>query len=187
MDDAFSNVRVQPGDIFLTHDNSEVGDTIRYFERLRSLEGVADYNHAGVLTSCQGGTLEALWRVTQGNLRTEYAGEKVLIGRHAQMDWERFSLGWEAVGKRVGEMYPVGRLVLHALGLGKLIHWHSVVCSELVVEFLDISLRGLGFNQFRDPYGWEPSDLELVIREWRMFEIVFEGVIEGGVEHKEAS
>ena len=176
--DNFQNVSLQPGDIFLTHDDSWIGRTIRFFERLHSLEDEADYNHAGIITSSEGATLEALWRVRRGNLRAEYAGEKVLIGRHKEMDFQRFMIGWERERKRIGEVYPVSRLVLHALGLGKLIHWHSVVCSELAVDDLDVSLRDLGVSEFQHPYGWEPSDLENAIREWKQFEIVFEGIVQ---------
>lgn len=170
--------RVQPGDIFLTASNQLFGRGIRFVERMFSLDRDAKYNHSGIILAGDGETLESLWTVKRQNLYRDYAGRPVLVARCNQVTQYGLEKAMQSVLSREGTFYPFLRIPLHVLGLAKWLHWKPVVCSELVVSFLDAATCETGCGEFRHWYGWTPDHLHDAVRTWRMFETVFDGVME---------
>jgi hypothetical protein len=92
------------------------------------------------------------------------------------MNPETFKKGFDSVYPLLGRTYPYQRLLLHALGLAKWVHFLKVpVCSELTAMFLinagAITLEGKNF------WGVTPNYL---VEEWRIskyIDVIFEGVL----------
>lgn len=171
-----------PGDEFASRNPMALGSVINLAQRIKAVDDESEYTHTGIITDPHGATLESLWTVTRQSIWEAYAGEKVLIVRNINMTPDVYVAGFNKIRKHVGQWYPVHRLLLHALGLAKWIHWDRIVCSELTAKF------EVGCGEYIGPdraagfmhtyHGVNPDNL---VDRWkisRYFNIVFEGVVE---------
>ena len=172
------HIQLQPGDVFCCTGNMPVvSRLIRAIEWLWSKDNEASYGHAGIITSNQGHTLEALWTVRAAHL-DEYAGQKVLIARPCLTERGVYiapsskDRALEGLKEYHGRWYPVWRLPLHIVPpLAKIVATgHNMVCSELTARYLhEISARP-------GPYtGVNPDTLADEWRKWKNFAIIYEG------------
>jgi hypothetical protein len=164
-----------PGDVFATRNPNGLGKAICLAEKLKSPDGKAEYGHTGIIQDAQGKTLEAVWTIAEQNLFEAYKGDRVLIARFAESEnaWT-LRKGFEAVCPLKNRMYPFHRLLLHAIGLARWIHWMKTpVCSELTAMFLVNTGVPMSFGG--NYWGITPDNL---VDEWRIskhFDIIFEG------------
>jgi hypothetical protein len=160
---------LKAGDLFAVRTKGFIGWAIRIVQWFWSTDNEAPYNHAGVITNDQGGTLES--RLKFGKYRLDdYVGSRILIARHKNMTKVRFISGYDAVKNFIGCYYPIPRLFLHLGRLGKFLPWGPGVCSEMTGKFM----KGAGFNNI--VYGLTPDDLA---DKWRIDKdmmVVYEGV-----------
>lgn len=166
--------QLQPGDIFCTRNPMALGRAINFMQRFWAKDNASTYSHAGIIIDRQGTTFEALWTVTSRNIFEDIARDQILIGRHLDMKPYFFSSAMSAMQHYQGRWYPFHRLFLHLLPpLAKYVSAGSryLVCSELVGKFL--SLAGL-IDFYK---GKNPDDIADMIRLWRAWEIVYEGIL----------
>ena len=168
-------VILNPGDVFSTQNPQGLGKAICIAEAAKSQDGTAEYGHSGIIQDAHGKTLEAVWHIAEQNLFDAYKGQKTIIARWQGMNPTTYQLGMAAVYPELGRTYPYYRLLLHALGLAKWIHFKTPVCSELTAQFLiaagAITLEGKNY------WGVTPDNL---VDEWRVskyFDVIFEGII----------
>ena len=159
-----------------------LGAAINFFQAARAVDDESEYTHTGILTDPHGATLEALWTIKSQNLWEAYRGEKVLIVRNINMVPEVYGAGFEKIRSHIGQWYPIHRLLLHAIGLAKWIHWSRIVCSEFTAKFECGCAECLGNDKasgfFRNYYGVNPDNLVDRWRESRYYTTVFEGIVE---------
>jgi len=155
-----TKIQLQPMDMFHTHNPSTLGGAINATQTFHSRDGKSVFSHSGYLTSSQGDTFEAVWRLKEQNLFDHYKGKRVLIVRwtglpqyeipgylldvfetvHAQMKKEH-----------LGQIYPAWRLPFHLFPpMAKYVSYkgHWIVCSEVVSKMLykyhqELRFRGL--------------------------------------------
>ena len=172
---------LRPGDEFAAISPTTLGRLINIFQKAKSVDDDAEYTHTGIITDSLGTTLESLWTVSQRNVWKAFAGKRILIVRNVNMSAPMYAAGFEKIRKHIGQWYPVHRLVLHALGLAKWIHWDRVVCSELTAKFETGCAEFLGPDRsagfMRNHYGVNVDDLVDRWRISRYFTVVFEGRI----------
>lgn len=161
------------GDVFVSRNPWRIGRMINAVQRFWSLDGRSEFSHAGIITSVDGATLEALATVSCGNLLRDYAGQRVMIARpHAPRDVKKLALV-TIRAKHLGQIYPGWRLLFHLVPpLARTISAGGMflVCSELVAKYLY-------FAGVRDrPYtGINPDTLADEWREHRGYNILFTG------------
>lgn len=171
-----------PGDVFCVRgDDSVVPRGIRFIEKLWAKDGRARYNHAGIVTSADGKTFEALSDSIRESHLDYYRGKEVIISRPVRT----VSGGYiTAQGKRRaiticirdhdGQVYPRWRLLLHTIpALAKMGSGKYLVCSELVEKYLTII-----HADDRMILGVNPDDLGDSFRRWWNFQLIYEGVWE---------
>ncbi len=171
-----SKLLLAPGDVFSTKNPQGLGRAICIAEAAKSQDGTAEYGHSGIIQDPAGKTFEAVWKIAEQNLFEAYKGQKVVIARWQGMTPEAFKKGIDSVYPLLGRSYPYHRLLLHALGLGRFVHYlHTPVCSELTAQFLiaagAITLAGQNF------WGITPDNL---VDEWRIskyFDIIYEEIL----------
>ena len=163
---------LRPGDIFCTVNPMALGRAITAIEAFWDVDGRAEYSHAGLILGPNGTTYEALWTNKRQGLQS-YAGKKVVIGRHEEMDSTRFADGWGQVAHLEGRWYAGHRLVLHVIPpLAKLFATGGyAVCSELAAKFL------CGARLLDHWAGVNPDHLADIIKRWRGWRVVFEGIL----------
>jgi hypothetical protein len=171
-----------PGDEFATKNPMALGMAINLIQKAKSVDNESTYTHTGIIMDIHGATLEALWTVKSQNLWDAYKGEKVLISRNINMSLPVFVAGIAKIREHIGQWYPAPRLLLHLIGLAKVIHWDRIVCSELTAKFEAGCAEYLGPDRaagfMRNYYGVNPDNL---VDRWqisRYYETVFEGVVE---------
>ena len=160
------------GDIFLTANPMWMGRLINWVQTFNSKDNQSKYSHAGIILNNQGRTFEALWTNKQQNLFKVYQGKQILIARNNKMQSDRFTFGWNGIKHHEGKLYAGHRLFFFlvcpplakyfCLGLG--------VCSELTMKFL--YRAGLA----KTWKGWNPDDIDDMVREHREYTIIFEGI-----------
>lgn len=168
-------IELKSGDVFATNLSGPLGKLIKVGERVYSEDSEASYSHAGIILDWDGTTFEALWTVKRQNIWSAYQGTPIIIARYTDMDLPSFNRGFNCVKQQEGQIYPVGRLLLHILNLAKLHLPNRMVCSELVACFL--IMAGAKTLGGKNPYGISPDEL---VDEWRIskyFDIVYEGTI----------
>ena len=165
-------IELHPGDIFCTKNPMALGRAIMGIERLWAKDNKAEYSHSGIITDCQGTTLEALWTI-KGNDINAYSGENVIIGRWEGMSPTALQNGYDAIALEVNEIYPLWRLPLFIFPfMAKYVsNGNWTVCSELVCKFL----LGCGYTQIGEWQGQNPDDVADMIRKWKDMRIIFEG------------
>ena len=181
---------LKPGDIFCTRNPMWLGRAICWFEKIKSKDNHAEYSHAGIILNPAGTTFEAVWTNKKQNLFKAYAGQKVLIGRHDLMTIDTFRKGWAGVKKYEGQWYAGWRLLLHALPFAaKLGTGGFAVCAEIARKFvsksgvmLDTTSAELVAKFIRTGEscfwkGWNPDDIDDMIKNYKGWSVVFEGVL----------
>ena len=168
------------------------GKAICWFEKLRSEDNQAEYSHAGVLIGRGGITFEALRTNRKQNLFREYAGKKVLIGRHKDMTPKRAMMGWDGVKQYEGQTYAFWRLLLHAIPFcSKIGTGGFAVCSEIVGKYISksgvmIAGRAVGdplvqeFIKTGESFYWKgrtPDNIADMIHNFKGWSVVFEGAL----------
>ncbi|MHB8772975.1 MAG: hypothetical protein ACYC7J_18425 [Syntrophales bacterium] len=177
---------LRPGDEFATRNPMALGAIINLAQAARAVDNESCYSHTGVikeaLTPETAMTLESLWTVKSQPLWEAYRGCRVLVVRNINMQPAVYIAGFEKIRKHIGQWYPAHRLLLHAIGLAKWIHWDRIVCSELTAKFETGCAEFLGLDRaagfLRNYYGVNPDNLVDRWKESRYFETVFEGVVE---------
>ena len=168
-------IELNRGDVFASSNPQSLGRMINFVQRLKSKDNESTYGHTGIIVDGCGTTIEAVWKIETQNLFEDYKGQKVLIARWKGMDKDNFLKGFGAITEHFGATYPYYRLFMHALGIGKFIHFKTPVCSEFTQKFLvSCGAKTLAGNNW---WGINPDDL---VDEWRIsehFDIIFEGVI----------
>ena len=162
---------LRPGDIFCTINPMALGKAINFVQKVWSGDDQAIYSHAGIITSEEGDTLEALWTVKQSNL-SKYKGKQVLIGRHRDMTPAKHNAAIYQIKQRhEGQWYPIHRLIFHLIPpLAKYIHFSNhPVCSELAAMYL------VAAKFIQKWAGKTPDYIADMITKWFWWEIVFEG------------
>lgn len=140
----------------------------------RDPTALAGYTHSFIVVAPDGTTLDTTETVHYGNLYTDYSGTQVLVGRINNLDPSVAQAVLKVLAADLGKLYPVQRLFLDALDLGRVIQEHAEVCSERAV--MAVNLTGK-IPDMSDPSGWEPGEMAMAIRHWREFEVVWEGVV----------
>lgn len=167
-------IKLHPGDIFCSKNPMWLGAIINGSQKLWSKDNKSTYSHAGIIYGVAGTTREALWTVQSQNLFEAYAGDKVLIGRHEDMDGEAFEKGARFTQKHYKQWYPFWRLLFHIIPpVSKYLGFGRLVCSELVAKFIHGS--GVQYMYWR---GKNPDDIADMIHKWKGWQTVFEGIIE---------
>lgn len=170
------------GDIFCTSNPMLLGKLILGVQRFHDLDNRADYSHAGLILSPKGTTFEALWTNRRANIFRSYAGKRVIIGRHRDMNLKSFAAGWDEVEHLEHRWYAGHRLFLHLIPpLAKYLRTGQfAVCSEIVAKFL----CGAGFLSFWA--GVNPDYLADMIVQQKPWRIVFEGKLPATWQELEA-
>lgn len=170
------DIELKLGDIFATRNPQGLGKAILLMQDVKSQDGKSDYGHTGIITSSSGDTFEALWTIKEQKLFEAYKGSQVLVARWDGMTLEAFNQGFSEVSKMKDRMYPWYRLVWHALGLARWVHFlKTPVCSEITAHFL--LHAGATCIYGENYWGITPDNL---VDEWRIskhFNTVFEGVL----------
>lgn len=170
-------INMQPGDVFASRNPQSLGRLINFVQKIRAKDNSSEYGHTGIIVKPDGTTVEAVFSICAQNIYTDYKGSKILIARPKIMSPEVFEKGFNEIKGHIGATYPYYRLLWHALGLGKHLHFFKTpVCSELTQKFL-ISC-GVKTITGKNYWGINPDDL---VDEWRVsahYDIVFEGVVE---------
>lgn len=166
---------LKTGDFFVVKHGGFTPDGIVWFSKLMSKDNDASYCHAGIITDDDGGTFEALWpRYTRQNFYAAYNGYEVLVGRHIDMTPERFSIGFQAVQKWEGKLYPFLRFGVFMLPyLAKYIHTGRPVCSEC--NWLIAETAGL--KDMTYPWGRTPDDMADAINRWDVMDVIYNGIL----------
>jgi len=165
-------IRLSPGMEFAVSSHSDLAHCINFMQKVKAVDNESTYNHAGIIVDEKGITFEALMKIKYSTL-DQYKGRQIIIVCHKEMGPRRFALAWPEIQKLNGKIYPFPRLLLHAVGLAKYVHWKYPVCSELVAKFeFEAGIR-------KQWWGINPDNL---VDEWHIskyYEIVFEGIWEG--------
>ena len=163
---------LNPGDIFCVTGDSLVQSAIKGCNSVASVDGKADYGHAGIITSSAGSTFEAVERYSRHNIFQRYEGCEILIGRHVNMTLAAHEAGMKAISHLEGSMYPWFRLAVYLVPyLPKFVHFGKPVCSELVFMYLSAA----DMNDCDYFWGVSPDYVADAIHRWDVFEPVFEG------------
>ena len=169
-----TNLKLKAGDCFLVHSHDWLAKAIDAVEAFWDFGNRRLYSHAGIIVQDNGLTIEALQpRVTSRFFPVEYRDHQVMVVRYTKLTEQQLEVGLGAAYSHYRELYPYWRLPLELLRIGKFIHWDSVVCSELVAQFLHY----IGAREYLW-FGVDPEDLEDEFRHWRDYEIIFEGMLE---------
>ena len=163
---------LKPGDIFCTRNPMLLGRVINFVQKFFSADNESRYSHSGIVCNSDGTTFESLSTIRFSKLDA-YVGKQIIIGRHERMTLKTFNSGMKAVKKHVGQIYPYHRLFLHLFRpAAKYISTGGFpLCSELVCKFLYSA-------KFVDAWkGKNPDDVADMIRRWKEWEIVYEGIL----------
>lgn len=169
-------IELQPGDNFLSYNPKAWHcNAINSFQRFWALDNRSFYTHAGLIIDSDGTTYEAvgrpLWKITSRNFDEVYSGLNVLIARHERMNIDVFKTAFPAVEKYNGDVYPLHRLLMHTIPpLAKALCVGPGVCSEILALF--------NYTADLFPYwrGINPDWLEEIYRQWKGWNIIYEGV-----------
>lgn len=161
---------LRPGDVFCTENPMWLGRTINAVQKFRAKDNESVYSHAGIILTPRGVTFEARWTNCRGTL-SDHSGKRILIGRHKGMDAAKFLMGWDGIRHHEGQWYAGHRLLFFLLcpPLAKYISLGLGVCSEITMKLL----YNAGLS--KTWRGWVPDDVADMIRNWREWEIVYEG------------
>lgn len=164
------NFEIKRGDEFAVRGDSWISKAIIFLSKWVSLQNKAEYSHTGIILNTQGQTVEALYNGIKMSSLEAYKGKKIIIVRNTTATDERKEYAIGKVKELVGKHYPYHRIVLHAIGLGKLSPFNEIVCSEVGKWY-----QSLAMDDGSRWYGYKPYRL---VMDWRIskhYEIVYEG------------
>ena len=177
-----NNIDLKQGDVFCSENTAFFSKMINIMQKINSKDNCSVYSHAGIITSFDGATFEALSTIRADHLKRR-KGQKVLIARPiaksitggAITALDKKLAITEIVSQYNGKRYPWWRIILHAIPFAaKYVSAHGrfLVCSELVAKYLYL------INARHHHYtGTDPDDLADEWIRWKNFEIIFEGVL----------
>ena len=168
-------MKLNRGDIFCSRNPMALGRAINFIQKIHAKDNQSEYSHSGVIIRAgeQPISFEALWRNRRNDFLKAYKGKKVLIGRHKGMTLKTFDAGWNGVKKHEGKLYAGHRLPLFFIPfLAKYLNLGLGVCSELTMKFLFKAKLAPAWS------GWTPDDIADMIRDYRDYEIIFEGILD---------
>lgn len=199
---------IQPGDIFATQGKGLLPALVRFGQWLDDCES-APYSHIGGFSMvlsihpflADGTTVEARTKIGYYKI-TDYVGYNILVMRHRQMDFDRFIVGWREVANNIGQVYPVGRLLLHAADMIRGHVWRRLtgrlpdffctdasvsndwpVCSELWAQFFAAAGLETGFPDGKDGR-WKGVSPDDFYDAWRnrpdLWSLIAMGMLGGG-------
>jgi hypothetical protein len=174
-DSADSSVVLRAGDVFVVESNNWLARAIRFCERSKDVAADANYNHAGIIYSPPHITFEALAHLDFSHL-DDYWGCPVMIARPVTVSDRAIGAALGLILDHRGELYPFMRLPLHMLGVAHAVHFHKVVCSELVAKFIH---HATGWDEFENWFGYDPAELADIFERWSKFEVIFKGIWRG--------
>lgn len=152
-----------------------IGEAICFVES-REVLGSPKYDHAFFVLQSNGLILNTVWPSTRKANLSLYVGHRVLLGRYRYLSSKGRQLALALAETFVGRPYPLSRLLFNLVGLGTHIGARRGDCSETTIRLL---YAATGCSQFKEWFGWMPSDLADVIRNWSsQFEVVFDGVLQ---------
>jgi len=166
-------IKVMPGDVFATANPMALGKAINFMQRLWSHDFDSKYSHTGIIQAEDGTTFEALWTIREGNLFADYLGKQAIIARCEASPEKKVKELENLKAYHLGQWYPFWRLFMHVLPpLAKISIFKRPVCSELTARYLHF--LGVRHGQWA---GTNPDTLVDEWRNWRSFEIIYEGKI----------
>jgi hypothetical protein len=150
---------------------------IRQVQCFNDIDGKAFYTHTFFMVDhCT--TFEALWTYKNQNLYERYAGQQILIGRPKELKKSDFYLAYYYLYRKYnGQRYPALKLPLFLL-CPRLLKYlpGKPVCSEKVLKMLYLT-------KITDHWrGGTPSYVADMIRNWRSFDIIYEGECYAGMD-----
>ena len=165
-------IEFKPGQIFCTQNPQELGELINFVQKIKASNSKSEYTHVGIIKSYKGHTFESAKRIGEYYI-SQYYGARILIGQHDRMDMRSYLRGYTGIQKFDGHKYPFHRLLLHLIpGGAKFINSGKFPeCSALV----DIFLRNAGIID--EHKGRTPDNIADMIRLWKGWSIIFEGVL----------
>jgi hypothetical protein len=167
-------IKVQRGDVFCSTNPMWLGRAINAIQWFWSEDGESKYSHSGIICNATGTTFEALWTVRSRNFFEAYTDDNVIIARPVCPEVKKLDALDKIIRTHRGQWYPFWRLGMHLFPpLAKVAIMDRLVCSELVAEYL--FLAGVRHDQYK---GTNPDQLADEWREWKRFNVIFEGRLE---------
>jgi len=153
---------------------------IKLFSAIGAKDDRAKYSHAGIITSADGDTFEALTTYKRGHLKN-YKGSPIIIGRHIDATEDKVGPATEKVMfEYEGRIYPFIRLGAFMLPLVSKFMHTKPVCSELCFLHMVHARHRANThdNTYIDYYwGLTPDYLADAIINWDVLEVVYEGIL----------
>ncbi len=175
-------IQIQIGDIFCANHGSEIAaECILAAEKFWSADRRAKYSHAGIITSTEGDTFEALSEGVKRCSLQKYEGKQIKIIRPEQslagnaLHFKRKRDEYQRLIQQYdGKRYPWWRIPLHIIPpLARFIRLdgQDAVCSEIV----GLYLFNLGCI-IEQPFGLTPDNISDIGTTHRTMEVVYEGI-----------
>ncbi len=163
---------IKTGDIFFIENHTLLGRFINWGQRILSSDNHARYNHSGIMRTPTD-TLESLWTVQSNVFLDHYKSKQVLVARPLVPQEDKDEAVEMIVAEDLGEKYPAYRFFyLIYPPLAKYINTGASVCSELTAKYLH--LAGVRHEWYQ---GTTPDKLVDEVRNYKIYDIVFEGII----------
>jgi hypothetical protein len=175
-------INLKLGDTFETKNPMALGFMINGVQFLHSKDNKADKSHSGIIINANGDTFEAGIKVP-GKFFHVYGSRNIYkdLGPNASIKIWRYTGPCkmpmkEAIdflrAKYEGRIYPYWRLPLFIIPwIPKFVHFtDKPVCSESKSMYYQL----IGARDYT-PWGVNPDTLDDEQREWRDYELVFEG------------
>lgn len=167
-------VELQQGDVFAVYSGSWLARSINAVSGWNASDSESEYNHAGIITNANGQTFEALRRLDFYHLDA-YQKRKVIVARPKASQVAKQTALLRLISLHRGQIYPAWRIPLHVyppLARKISLNGKYLVCSELVAKY-----EWLTGNRHLSYTGATPDMLVDEWRQWRDFEIIYEGEI----------
>jgi hypothetical protein len=165
-------IELKQGDVFAVNSGSWLARSINAVSGWNAADGKSRYNHAGIICDATGRTFEALRRLEFYHL-DDYKGRQIIIARPDASQAAKHTALLKVVYLHRGQVYPAWRIPLHIyppLARNISLDGRYLVCSEVTAKYQ--WLAGVR----HPPYtGATPDMLVDEWRQWRKFDIIFEG------------
>ncbi|MFA6152921.1 MAG: hypothetical protein WC716_16485 [Chitinophagaceae bacterium] len=164
-------LNLKTGDCFCTRNPMFLGRIISAIELFWSTDGHAEYSHAGMmLNNTQ--TFESLLTNKSQDFYQGYQGENVLVVRPQVPDLDKFLALQKIYKEHNGKWYPFHRLPMFIFPpLAKINIADRPVCSEMTAKYLTLLKIRQNWK------GVNPDTLADEFRNWKQYEIIYEGVL----------
>lgn len=164
---------LRPGDIFLSKGAAGLSKYIVKVESFYAPDCYAEYSHGGIIFNDLGLMFEGGLVNKRNNLFHKYTGKQILIGRHDEMHLSHFYRGKKELLKHENTFFAIHRLFL--LLFPPLARRMSFLQYGVCSEFISLFLYHAGFIDYWR--GVMPSDVSNIIRYWKGWHTVYEGVL----------